>query len=123
MFNPLIQKRFLVIVGKVSLLALTVPFLLLFSPVALAAEAPKKVLIFSGTDSGLPSVVLVNQILRSTLERDLPVRVQFYNEALDNHRIPETKYEQEMVTLLQRKYEAEKIDLIFTLGSQALKFC
>ena len=122
MFNPLIQKRFLVIVGKVSLLALTVPFLLLFSPVALAAEAPKKVLIFSGTDSGLPSVVLVNQILRSTLERDLPVRVQFYNEALDNHRIPETKYEQEMVTLLQRKYEAEKIDLIFTLGSQALKF-
>jgi PAS domain S-box-containing protein len=67
-------------------------------------------------------VVLVNQILRSTLEKGWPGRIQFYNEALDNHRIPEEKYEQEMVKLLQRKYEGEQIDLIFTLGSAALKF-
>ena len=64
----------------------------------------------------------MNQILRSTLEKQLPGRVQFYNEALDNSRIPEGKYDQEMIRLLQRKYEGEKIDLIFTLGSAGLKF-
>ena len=64
----------------------------------------------------------MNQILRSALEKEWPGRVQFYSEALEYHLIPEDKFDQEMVNLLQRKYEAEKIDLIFTLGSAGLKF-
>jgi hypothetical protein len=64
----------------------------------------------------------MNQILRSTLEKDFPGRVQFYSEALDDHRIRGDKYEPEMIKFLQRKYEGEKIDLIFTLGSAGLKF-
>jgi PAS domain S-box-containing protein len=108
--------------GKLSLLVLIMMPPALSSPVASAAEAPKKVLIFSGTDPNLPSVVLVTEILRSTLEKGWPGRVQFYSEALDNRRIPDDKHEAEMIKLLQRKYEGEKIDLIFTLGSSGLRF-
>ncbi len=109
--------------GKTSFgFVLLVALFMIFPAVASAVETPKKVLIFSGVDPNLPGVVLVNQILRSTLEQDWPGRIQFYSEALDHSRIPEEKYEQEMVRLLQRKYEAENIDLIFTLGSAALRF-
>lgn len=122
MFRRLTKMSLALALGKLSLLGLMVALPVLSPPVASAAETPKKVLIFSGTDPNLPTVILMNQILRSTLEKGWPGRVQFYSESLDNHRIPEDKYEQEMVKLLQRKYEGEKIDLIFTLGSPALKF-
>jgi PAS domain S-box-containing protein len=122
MFRLLTQINLAEALGKLSLLVLILALPVLSPRVVFAAETPKKVLIFSGTDPGLPSVVLVNQILRSTLEEGLPSRVQFYSEALDNHRIPEDKYEKEIIKLLQRKYEGEKIDLIFTLGSSALTF-
>ena len=107
---------------KLSLLLLIAVLPVIAPPVASAAETPKKVLILSGVDSNLPNVVIVTEILRSTLEKRLPSRVQFYSEALDNHRIPEDKYEPEMVKYLQRKYEGEKFDLIFTFSGPALKF-
>ena len=111
-----------VVLGKLFLLVLLMALPALSPPVASAAETPKKVLIFSGSDPNLPSVILVNQILREALEKGVPGRVQFYSEALDNHRIPEDKYEQEIIKYLQRKYEGEKFDLIFSLTSPALKF-
>ncbi len=107
----------------IRLLLILVVFIpLLSTTLASAAEPPKKVLIFSGTDPNLPTVVMVSQILRSTLEERSPGRVQFYSESLDNHRIPDEKYEQEMIKFLQRKYAGEKFDVIFTLGSAGLKF-
>ena len=108
--------------GKFRLLVPLVALTVLAVQAASAAEPAKKVVLFSGTEANLPTVILMNQILRSKLEKEWPARVQFYSEALDNHRIPEEKYEQEMVKLLQRKYEGEKIDLVFTLGSAGLRF-
>lgn len=104
--------------GFVLLVALFV----LSSPIASAAETPKKILIFSGVDSNLPGVVILNQTIRSTLEKGSPGRLEFYSEALDHSRIPDEKYEQEMIRLLQRKYEGEKIDLIIILASAGVKF-
>jgi C4-dicarboxylate-specific signal transduction histidine kinase/ABC-type uncharacterized transport system substrate-binding protein len=122
MFRRLIKMSLAVAHSKLLLLVLIVALPVLSTPVASAAETPKKVLIFSGTDPNLPTVVLMNQILRSTLEKGWSGRIQFYSEALDNHRIPDEKYEREMVKLLQRKYEGENFELIFTLGSAGLKF-
>ena len=122
MFRRLTKISLALAHSKLSLLLLIVALPMLSPAVAAAAETPKKVLIFSGTDPNLPSVVMLSEIIRSTLEKGSPGRVQFYSEALDNHRIPEDKYEQELVKLLQRKYEGEKIDLIFTLGSAGLRF-
>jgi formate hydrogenlyase transcriptional activator len=122
MFRRLTQINLAEALGKLSLLLLILALPVLSPRVASAAETPKKVLIFSGSDPNLPTVVMVSEILRSSLEKGSPGRVQFYSEALDNHRIPEEKYEQEMIKFLQRKYEGEKIDLIFTLGVSGLKF-
>jgi hypothetical protein len=104
------------------LLVLITAVPVLFPSVGSAAETPKKVLIFSGVDPYLPGVVVLNQSLRSTLEKSSPGRIEFYSEALDHSRIPDEKYEQEMIKYLRRKYEGEKIDLIFTLASAGLKF-
>ena len=121
MFSNKNKMSLALALGRWSLLGMVLT-LALYPSIAQGSETPKKVLIFSGTDPGLPSVVLVSQILRSTLEKGSLTRIQFYSESLDNHRIPGEKYELEMIKLLQRKYEGEKIDLIFTLSSAGLKF-
>ena len=69
MFRRLTKTSFAVALGKMSLLILTAALPVFAAPVADSAEAPKKVLIFSGTDPNLPGVVLVTQLLRSTLEK------------------------------------------------------
>lgn len=122
MFSRPTRMSFLPAIGKLFFLALMVALPTLAAPLASAAETPKKVLIFSGVDPNISSVIEVSEIFRSTLEKGSPARFQFYSESLDNLRIPEDKYEQELVKLLQRKYQGEKFDLIFTITSPALKF-
>ena len=122
MFSRPTRMSFVPAIGKLFLLVLMVALPALSAPLASAAETPKKVLIFSGVDPNIPSVIMVSEIFRSTLEKGSSARVQFYSEALDNLRIPDDKYEQELVKLLQRKYQGEKFDLIFTITSPALKF-
>src|SRR5689334_6471626 len=80
-------------------------------------EAPKKILLFSSLDPTLPGTQMVTQTICATLKNNSPARVQFYQEALDNSRIPESKYTKELVSFLERKYEGEKIDLIVALGA------
>jgi len=86
-----------------------------------AAESAKRVLIFSSADVNTPAITILNRSVRSTFQA-WPVRVQFYNESLDALRIPNEKYETEMVRLLQRKYEGENLDLILCFGADSLKF-
>jgi signal transduction histidine kinase len=109
-------------IGKLSLLVLILALPVIAPQVAAAAETPKKILIFSGVDPHLPGMALVDQNLCSTLEKGFPGRVQFYSEALDTSRIPTDKFEQDMIKFLQRKYDGEKFDLIFALGSGSLEF-
>ncbi|HEU4766038.1 MAG TPA: ATP-binding protein [Pyrinomonadaceae bacterium] len=69
-----------------------------------------------------PAISSFNRSIRATFQSESPVRVQFYNEALDVLRIPNEKYESEMVAMLQKKYSGEQIDLIICLAGDALKF-
>ena len=87
-----------------------------------AAQSAKRVLIFSSADVNTPAITILNRSVRSTFQTVSPVRVQFYNESLDALRIPNEKYETEMVRLLQRKYDGENLDLILCLGADSLKF-
>ena len=87
-----------------------------------AAQSAKRVLIFSSADVNTPAITILNRSLRSTFQTVSPVRVQFYNESLDALRIPNEKYETEMVLLLQRKYEGENLDLILCFAADSLKF-
>jgi PAS domain S-box-containing protein len=108
---------------KALLFVLLLLALPLLSPVVASGEEPlKRVLIFSSEDQHVPAITLINQAIRSTMKNSLPGGVQFFYEAQDNFRIPNDKYEAELVSLLQRKYDGERIDLIYVLGPPAVRF-
>jgi PAS domain S-box-containing protein len=86
-------------------------------------QAPtKRILIITGYDPGHPAVTAILSSITSTMRQGSQGRVEFFYEFLENLRVPNSKYEPEMVSYLQRKYEGEKIDLILALGGVPLKF-
>lgn len=95
---------------------------LLLPATALGDEAQKNVLIFQSDDTSLPGSVLINRAIRSTLKEGWKSPIQIYDEGQDSFRIPNEKYETEMVRLLQRKYDGVHLDLIFAVGPPALRF-
>lgn len=113
-FAPLRDKAFFLV------LVLILP-LLHASPIS-AKEVPKKVLVFASDDQFLPANVIVNQALRTTMRNGSPDHIQFFYESQDSFRIATERYEQELVGLLKRKYEGERIDLIYAFGLPALRF-
>src|SRR5216110_403393 len=60
-----------------------------FAADAPAAEPQTAVLALYGSRPDLPSNVIVDEIIRSTLERELGPRLDFYAEFLDTARWPE----------------------------------
>lgn len=107
--------------GVVLLVCLVGLLAFLTAPVG-AQEVPKKVLIFSSDDQFLPAIVLINKAIRTTMKERSSAHIQFFYEAQDSFRIPNEKYEPHLVELLRRKYEGEKVDLIYVLGPPALRF-
>ena len=71
--------------------------------IASAEQSTKRVLIISAYDVNLPGFVALNRAMRSTIRDDSPDRVDFFNEAQENTRIPIDKYEQELVSYLHQK--------------------
>ena len=92
-------------------------------PRLVGAQEQKKVLIFYSEDLAIPSNITLDQSIRATLLSGLHGQLQVYHEGLENFRIPNDKYEKEFATLLARKYEGVKIDLLLPLGQPALQFC
>src|SRR5207244_4591507 len=65
-----------------------VPLVIVLSVSGFAADAPaaepqRAVLALYGSRPDLPSNVIVDEIIRSTLERELGTRLDFYEECLD----------------------------------------
>ena len=83
-------------------------------------EKHKSVLLLFSEESNLPSQVIIEQSLRSTLRNGSPVLIEVYSEYLDFIRTPVNDYEKELVGLLRRKYEGRKFDLIITFAFPAL---
>ena len=95
---------------------------LLFPSVGFGDEPQKKVLIFNSEDVNVPANSILVPAIRSALKSGPPPRVEIFSESLDNFRIPNEKYETDLVGLLQRKYQGVNIDLIIPLGHPALQF-
>jgi PAS domain S-box-containing protein len=108
--------------GKAMLFVLTTAVLFLSPPAASAGQSPKRVLIFSSEEQQGPGILVLNQSIRTTLRNGPSVHFQFFYEAQDTFRISTEKYEGELVSLLQRKYDGERFDLIYALGPPALNF-
>ena len=97
-------------------------FFLLLPSTVLADEPPKNILLFNSDDISLPANALANQALRATLKEQSKFPLQIYDEGQDSFRIPNEKYESELVSLLKQKYEGTHLDLIVALGPPSLKF-
>ncbi|HZI86091.1 MAG TPA: ABC transporter substrate binding protein, partial [Pyrinomonadaceae bacterium] len=117
-----IKLNFASPVGKVLACSLITSLYILSAQAASADELSKKVLIFSSDSHSVPGNMLLDQAVSSTVRKGLPAGLQVFYEALDTFRIPNEKYEQEMVRLLQRKYSEQPIDLIYAYNRSALRF-
>jgi PAS domain S-box-containing protein len=95
---------------------------LFLCPFVCATEPPKKVLILSSEDQYIPAISMVNQAIRTTMRNGWPHHIQLFYESQDSFRISIEKYELELLAFLRRKYEGERIDLIYALGPPALQF-
>jgi PAS domain S-box-containing protein len=89
---------------------------------ARAAAAPKKILILNSYGPNLPGGIAVNEAMRDTIRRGYHDRVEIYYEFQDNDRIPNQKYEAQMVDFLKHKYADEHLDLIIGFGGPAVDF-
>lgn len=96
--------------------------LLLFPSIAVADEPQKKVLLLASENINRPAMALINPVIYSTLRDRWKSDLQVYDEGLDNLRVPNEKYDSELLRLLQRKYEGIHLDLIFAIGPPALRF-
>jgi hypothetical protein len=122
MLRRIVQLNFRQVAGQTLQVVLGCALLLLIPAIAFGDEPQKNVLIFRSQDVNLPADSLVNQAIRSTLKATSTPRVQIYEEGLDYVRIPNEKFETEMVRFLQRKYEGVRLDLIFAISRPALTF-
>lgn len=107
--------RILKEIGYVFILAIICPIFIS------ATDQPKKILIVSAEGRAYPALMLLEKGIQTISNTDSPNQFQFFYEAQDSSRIPNSKYETEMVSLLRQKYADEKIDLIFALGTPVLR--
>jgi formate hydrogenlyase transcriptional activator len=92
-----------------------------YSQPASGAEETKNILLFFSEDAGIPAMAILNQSLRSTLTRGSSGRIHLYSEYLDQQRLPDHRYRQQLVSYLRLKYEGQKMNLVIAVGAPALK--
>ena len=104
-----------------------VPLVIVLSVSGFAADAPaaepqRAVLALYGSRPDLPSNVIVDEIIRSTLERELGPRLDFYAEFLDTARWPEGEAQVAVHEFIRRKYAQRKLSVIIAVARPAINF-
>jgi len=104
-----------------------VPLVIVLSVSGFAADAPaaepqKAVLALYGSRPDLASNAIVDEIIRSTLERELGSRLDFYAEFLDTSRWPEGETEIAVHDFLRRRYAGKKLSVIIAVARPAINF-
>jgi PAS domain S-box-containing protein len=87
-----------------------------------AVEPQVAVLALYGSRPDLPANILVDEIIRSTLERELGKRLDFYAEFLDTARWPEGEAQVAVRDFLRRKYAQKKLSVIIAVARPAINF-
>ena len=115
MRGPRLFRRsllYLTIIWSVAGLALDAP----------AVEPQKIVLALYGSRPDLPANVIVDEIIRSTLEGELGSSLDYYAEFLDSARWPEEEAQSVMHDLLRRRYANKRISVIIAVARPAINF-
>lgn len=95
----------------------------MLAPAPAAAQArgqPVRILLLYGVSPELPEVVNFTKQLRAAMRSDAGRQVEFYQEYLDFERFPGSS--STLVRYFEDKYRTEKIDVMVTVGSAALRF-
>lgn len=87
-----------------------------------AAEPEARVLTLNGLDPDLSVVVTMSRAMRESLARDTERRVVYFSESLDSQRFSMAALEHDLVTLLEKKYQALPIDVVVVMSRLALDF-
>jgi PAS domain S-box-containing protein len=101
------------------LMALSITGFALDAP---AVEPQVAVLALYGSRPDLPANILVDEIIRSTLERELGTRLDFYAEFLDTARWPEGEAQVAVRDFLRRRYAQKKLSVIIAVARPAINF-
>ena len=101
--------------------------LIVFSVTGIASDGPatepqKVVLALYGSRPDLPANIIVDEIIRSTLERELGPRLDFYAEFLDTARWPEAETQSAMYDFIRRRYAHTKLSAIIAVARPAINF-
>jgi PAS domain S-box-containing protein len=104
-----------------------VPLVIVLSVCGFAADAPAAepqtaVLALYGSRPDLPANIIVDEIIRSTLERELGPRLDFYAEFLDTARWPEGEVQIAVHDFLRRRYAKRKLSVIIAVARPAINF-
>ncbi len=70
----------------------------------------------------LPANVIVDEIIRSTLERELGPRLDFYAEFIDTARWPEAETQSAVHDYLRRRYAHKKLSAVIAVAQSAINF-
>ena len=87
-----------------------------------AAESQKIVLALYGGRPDLPANFVVDDVIRSTLEKELGSRLDFYAEFLDASRWPEAETETAFHDYLQHRYAQKRPSVIIAVAQPAINF-
>ncbi|HKW46180.1 MAG TPA: hypothetical protein VJN70_01990, partial [Gemmatimonadaceae bacterium] len=87
-----------------------------------SARAPTRVLLIFQQQAETRPMMEFTQRLRVTVESELPLSVEFYQESLDLDRFRGGDRLSDLQAYFEQKYRGFGIDVLVPVGSRALKF-
>lgn len=85
-------------------------------------DVTRRVVILNSTDPYLPAFIALDDAMRKAIRANSKVPVEYYAETLDMYRFPRKLFDEDVVTLLRKKYQNLKVDVVVAAATPALDF-
>ena len=89
---------------------------------AQSGEVDRRILLLYPNDTAQPATAIIGEAIRKRLVEQLPLNVGIFSEYLDATRFPGSTHEDLVARYLGEKYARKPLDLVITLGPDALRF-
>jgi len=89
---------------------------------AQSEEVARRILLLYPNDNAQPATAIIGEAARKRLIEQLPRKVEIYSEYLEATRFPEVTHDDLVARYLTEKYARTPLDLVITLGPDALRF-
>ena len=96
--------------------------LALWWPACGALAEPWRVVLLAGSDPALPAAVQQDGAFRAAVRAAAPDGVEFYTDSVDNMRLEGSGLVPELLALLSKKYQRQRVDLVAAWGDLGLAF-